>query len=88
LLAGDGSLFQQELFAGSKAPEGGLRGMQRAVRFVSRISSVNSRDNSITLERQLPVSVQTRWSPLVHAFTPLTVGAGIQDLTMEFPWTR
>lgn len=85
---GDGSLFQQEIFAQADPPEKALLGYKNLVRFVSRVSAVNAWENSISLERRLPVDVQLAWNPELHRFRPLTVGTGIQDLTIEFPLTQ
>ena len=59
---------------------------RQAFRFLSRIESVGA--SSVTLERPLPLEVDTRWSPELRAVTPSVQEVGIEGLTVEFPATR
>jgi hypothetical protein len=59
---------------------------RQAFRFLSRIESVGS--GAITLERPLPLEVDTAWSPEVRALAPSVREVGIEELTIEFPGTR
>jgi hypothetical protein len=58
------------------------------VRFVTRVAAVNAWENSISLERRLPVDIQLAFNPELHRFQPMTVGSGISDLAIEFPFIR
>jgi hypothetical protein len=51
----------------------------------SRVVEVS--DSAIELERALPVDVDTRWSPEIHAFEPRTSEVGVEHLTIRFPLT-
>ena len=59
---------------------------RQVFRFLSRIESVGS--GSITLERPLPLEVETAWSPEVRSLSPSVREVGIEELTIEFAGTR
>ncbi|MGE0784644.1 MAG: glycosyl hydrolase family 28-related protein [Sandaracinaceae bacterium] len=56
-----------------------------AMRFSTRISAIEG--DAITLERALPLDLEARWSPTIHAQRPTREEIGIEHLTMEFPVT-
>lgn len=55
------------------------------VNFRSRITSISG--NTITLERPVPVDVETRWAPQIRTFAPRVTEAGIEHLTIHFKGT-
>lgn len=57
----------------------------RGMEFHSRVSAVSS--GSITLERDLPLDVEPRWTPQVFAFEPRTTEVGLEHLSIRFPET-
>jgi hypothetical protein len=59
---------------------------RQVFRFPSRVTSVGS--GTVTLERPLPLEVETRWSPELRAFAPSVQEVGIESLALEFPATR
>jgi hypothetical protein len=59
---------------------------RQAFRFLSRIESVGG--GAITLERPLPLEVETAWSPEVRSLSPSVREVGVEELTIEFPGTR
>ncbi len=59
---------------------------RQAFRFLSRIESVSG--VAVTLERPLPLEVQTGWSPELRTLAPSVRDVGVENLTIEFPGTR
>lgn len=59
---------------------------RQAFRFLSRIESVGN--GTVTLERSLPLEVETLWSPELRALSPTLREVGIEELTIEFVGTR
>lgn len=96
---GDGAIFTEELFGGKKPVESGLKGYKQVIRWTSRVRSINVNEQSISLERRLPLNIKRKncakctgeckvcWQPEVHRVTPMTEGVGIEGLTIEFPFT-
>jgi hypothetical protein len=44
--------------------------------------------NRVELERPLPWKVEGQFRPEVHAYKPTVQGAGIEKLTIRFPFTK
>jgi len=59
---------------------------RQVFRFLSRIESVGN--GSVTLERALPLEVESAWSPELRALAPSVREVGIEDLALEFVGTR
>jgi len=59
---------------------------RQAFRFLSPIAEVGN--GTVTLERPLPLEVQTAWTPELRALTASVREVGIEDLAIEFAGTR
>lgn len=55
------------------------------MRFLSRVASIDG--SRIQLERPLPYDVALEWTPELHRFAPTVQEVGIENLSIEFPWT-
>lgn len=66
------------LYPGDTAEDTG----RELFRFYSRVSSIAG--NTVTLERPLPLEIDTAWTPQVRAAAPSVRGVGIENLTIEF----
>jgi hypothetical protein len=75
-----GSLLRA-FYGGMHPGNAGEDGNTEVFRFYSKVEAVG--DGSITLERHLPVEVDTRWKPQVRAVMPTTREVGIENLTLE-----
>jgi hypothetical protein len=76
------------LYAGLPDDAHDLFGETAVVRFPSRIVKVNNLNgHRIELERPLPYDVNLAWTPEIHRFAPTVQEVGIENLSIEFPWT-
>jgi hypothetical protein len=75
----------RHLYAGSSDDAEDLFGEPAIVRFPSRVARING--NRIELERPLPYDVNPAWTPEIHRFAPTVEEVGIENLSIEFPWT-
>lgn len=82
--AASGSLIRH--LYGDLMPGGqGLFGDDHIVRFLSRIRKIEGQ--RIQLERPLPYNVRLEWAPEIHRFSPSVQEVGIEELSIEFPWS-
>jgi hypothetical protein len=80
-----GSLLRT-FYGGMHPGNVGEDGDTEVFRFYSVVKAVGA--GSITLERALPVAVDTRWKPRVLAAMPTTREFGIENLTLEMAAVR
>ncbi len=80
---GDGSLMNR--LHADLMPAGDDNTGDKGMEFHSRVSAVDA--GSITLERALPLDVETRWAPQVFGFEPRTTDVGLEHLSIRFPET-
>jgi hypothetical protein len=80
-----GSLFRV-LYGGMHPGNVSEDGGTEVFRFYSRVTAVAA--SSITLERTLPVEVNTSWMPQVRAVKPTAREVGIEGLTLEMAAVR
>jgi len=73
--------FHGGMYAGDVGEDLG----RQAFRFLTRIESLGS--GTVTLERPLPLEVDTSWSPELRALMPSVQEVGVEGLTMEFSGT-
>lgn len=81
-----GGTLLRAFHAGYYAGDVGEDVGRQVFRFLSRIESVGG--GTVTLERPLPLEVDTAWSPELRALAPSVREVGIEDLTLEFAGTR
>jgi hypothetical protein len=75
-----GSLFRA-LYGGMHPGNVSEDGGTEVFRFYSKVTAVGA--GSITLERHLPLQVDTNWSPQVRAVMPTAREVGVEKLTLE-----
>jgi hypothetical protein len=80
-----GSLFRA-LYGGMHPGNVSEDGGAEVFRFYSRVTAVGA--GTITLERTLPLQVDTNWTPQVRAVMPTTREVGIEYLTLEMAHVR
>jgi hypothetical protein len=71
----------ERMYGDSVDPGSDLVG-DRLVNFHSRIAAIEG--NTLTLERPIPIDVETRWSPKINTFAPKVTESGIEHLTVHF----
>lgn len=64
---------------------GGSDNLGDAMDLMNRVTAIDG--DTLELDRALPVDVETRWTPTLHAFSPSVTGVGVEGLTMSFPLT-
>jgi hypothetical protein len=75
-----GSLFRA-LYGGMHPGNVSEDGGTEVFRFYSKVTAVGA--SSITLERVLPLQIDTNWTPQVRAVMPTTREVGVEKLTLE-----
>jgi hypothetical protein len=58
---------------------------QKVVVFTSRVTAKSG--NAVTLERRIPVRVDTTWSPQIYRFAPNVREVGVENLTVQMKAT-
>jgi hypothetical protein len=90
VMDGDNAALLRDMNAGFYSPGPGQLSEQRVARHLSRVRAVDLASGFVELERPLVHNISSlSWSPRLHLYTPQRNGteAGVEDLSIEFPWT-